>query len=107
MTASLKAIPSVRPMRRFVELLPPCFLIVAVVLAGCGNQDTYRPVYYPDRNDLSVYARGPTFDNLAQAKQWAEDQHRQSQDPRWTYEIGKNCRPFENSDIEVCEETVR
>ena len=64
-------------------------------------------MYYPDRNDLSTYARGPAFDNLAQARQWAEDQNGQRLDPNSTYEVGKNCRPFESSDIEVCEETLR
>ena len=57
-------------------------------------------------SNLSAYTRGPAFENLAQARQWVEDQNRQRQDPNWTYEIGKNCRPFEDTDIEVCDETV-
>jgi len=79
----------------------------AISIFGCGRGDAYRPVYYPDRNELSAYTRGPAFDNLPQARQWAEDQQRQRRDQNWTYEIGKNCRPFENGDIEVCEETLR
>jgi len=78
-----------------------------ILIAGCGRADTYRPVYYPDRSELSVCSRGPAFDNLTQARQWAQDQHRQRGDLNWTYEVGKNCRPFENSDIEVCEESLR
>ena len=80
--------------------------ILLNVLA-CSKPDSYRPVYYPDQQNLSVYTRGPTFDNVAQARQWAEDQHRQRRDPNWTYEIGKNCKPFENSDIDVCEATLK
>jgi hypothetical protein len=70
---------------------------------GCSKPDSYRPVYYPDAVDLSTYTRGPAFDNFAQANQWVADQARQRNTPNWTFEIGKNCRPFEGSDIEVCE----
>lgn len=89
-------------------LLPlAVFLAGAISIIGCARGDTYRPVYYPDRSDLSTYTRGPAFDNLAQARQWAEDRNRQRRDPNWTYEVGKNCRPLESSDIEVCEETLQ
>lgn len=80
---------------------------VALAVSACTEKDTYRPVYYPDEGNLTIYTRGPAFDNLAQARQWAEDQHRQRRDPNWTYEIGKNCKPFRDTDIEVCEETLR
>ena len=59
-------------------------MIVAVgfvQILGCGRADTYRPVYYPDGGNLSAYTRGPAFENLAQARQWVEDQNRQRQDP--------------------------
>jgi len=83
-----------------------CLLVLAFL--ACSKEDTYRPVYYPDSYDLTVYTKGPVFDNLAQARQWAEDQHRQRRDPDWGYEIGKNCRPLrDESDIEVCEETLK
>ena len=80
---------------------------VTLIAIACTKQDTYRPVYYPNKDNLTVYSRGPAFDNLAQAKQWTQDQNRQRRDQNWTYEIGKNCKPFEDSDIEVCEETLR
>ena len=93
-----------------MRTLPIVTLMIVAVgfvqILGCGRADTYRPVYYPDGGNLSVYTRGPALENLAQARQWVEDQNRQRQDPNWTYEIGKNCRPFEDTDIEVCEETV-
>ena len=84
-------------------------LLVAFMISpfACVKQDTYRPVYYPDNDNLSVYTRGPKFDNIAQARQWANDQHRQRRDANWTYEIGKNCKPFKDSDIEICEETLK
>jgi hypothetical protein len=93
--------------KRIISLLSACVLIGTVVLEGCRKPDTYRPVYYPDKDNLSIYSRGPSFDGLAQARQWAEDQRRQRRDANWTYEVGKNCRPFQDSDLEVCEETVR
>ena len=82
------------------------FAVLMISSFGCGEKDTYRPVYYPDKDNLSVYTRGPKFDNLAQARQWANDQHGQRRNVNWTYEIGKNCKPFEDSDIEICEETL-
>jgi hypothetical protein len=82
--------------------------MLALTALACGKKDTYRPIYYPDRSNLTVYTRGPTFDNLAQARQWAQDQHQQRRDPNWDYEVGKNCRPLrDDSDMEVCEETLR
>ena len=83
-----------------------CLLLLAAL--ACAKKDTYRPIYYPDKGNLTFYTRGPAFDNLAQARQWAEDQHRQRRDPNWDYEVGKNCRPLRaESDIEVCEETLK
>ena len=79
----------------------------ALIVSSCSMKGTYRPVYYPDSGNLTNTTRGPTFDNLAQARQWAEDQRRQRRDPNWTYEIGKNCKPFQDTDMEVCEETLR
>jgi hypothetical protein len=81
---------------------------LTLIALACGKRDTYRPVYYPDKGDLTIYTRGPAFDNLAQARQWAQDQQKQRRDPDWDYEVGKNCRPLRaDSDIEVCEETLR
>ena len=82
-------------------------LLAALSLPGCGSPDTFRPIYYPAASNLLEYTRGPSFDNLAQARQWVEDQGRQRGDPNSTYEIGKNCRPFGDSDVEVCEETLQ
>ena len=76
--------------------------------AACARKDTYRPIYYPDKDNLTVYTRGPAFDNLTQARQWARDQHQQRGDSNWDYEVGLNCRPFDkDTDLEVCKETLR
>jgi hypothetical protein len=76
-------------------------------LAGC-TPDSFRPIYYPNAGDLLTYTRGPQLDNLAQARQWAQDQAEQRRDANWDYEVGVNCRPFsDESDLEVCEDTVR
>lgn len=82
-------------------------IMITAGITACKKSDSFRPVYYPSQNDLTVYTRGPSFDNKEQAKQWAEDQHRQRRDLGWTYEIGKNCRPLQDSDMEVCEETLQ
>ena len=81
-------------------------IVLAANLSACAA-DTYRPFYYPDAADLTVYTRGPVCDNLAQARQWAEDQHRQRQDASWTYEIGRNCKPLDDTDMVICQETVK
>lgn len=81
--------------------------LAVLLLLGCDEPDTYRPIYYPTSSNLLEYTRGPSFDNVAQARQWIEDQKRQRGDPNSTYEIGKNCRPFADSDVEVCEETIQ
>ena len=83
-----------------------CLTVLAFAF-GCSAGDSYRPVYYPDAVDLSTYTRGPSFDNAAQARQWVQDQRRQRRDPNFSYEIGLNCHPFENTDIEVCKETMK
>lgn len=80
-------------------------LACLVLAIGCGGRDTYRPFYYPDRNNLVIYTRGHAFDSLAEARQWVEDQARQRRDTDWDYEIGLNCRPS-SGDIEICEETL-
>ncbi len=69
--------------------------------------DVYRPVYYPNKNDLTKYLRGPRFGSLEEARQWVRDQHASGLDPDWDYEIGKNCRPSDFGDIEICEETTK
>ena len=81
--------------------------IAAIVLLGCEPRDTFRHVFYPNRGDLTIYTRGPSFDNLAQARQWVSDHRRRRRNEYSTYEIGKNCEPFGDSDIEVCEETLK
>ena len=88
-------------------ILRAFLILVMTALLGCEQRDTYRPVYYPDQGNLTTYTRGPKFDNVAQARQWANDHHRQSRHPNWDYEIGKNCKPFENTDIEICAETLK
>jgi hypothetical protein len=84
-----------------------CALVAVALSFGCSKPDSYRPVYYPSAADLTTYTRGPAFDNLAEARQWVKDQRRQRQDVGATYEIGKNCHPFQDTDIEVCKETLR
>jgi hypothetical protein len=81
--------------------------IAMALLTGCENKDTYRPVFYPNKSDLTNYERGPKFDNLAQARQWVDQKLTGCTAGTWDYEIGKNCKPFEDSDIEVCEETLK
>lgn len=97
----------IQEMTRF-KLAVLVLCTITLIASFCAKKDTYRPVYYPGKNNLTIYTRGPTFDNLAQARQWAEDHHRQRGDLNWTYEIGKNCKPFgKDSDIEICEETFQ
>lgn len=74
-------------------------LIPLVIVAFACGGDTYRPIYYPNENDLSKYTRGPAFANIEQARQWVEDQRQQRPSYNWTYEIGKNCRPHGDTDV--------
>jgi hypothetical protein len=80
---------------------------VALLLCTACGQDSYRPIYYPNGADLTKYTRGPFCTNAAQARQWAKDQAEQRRDPDWTYEIGKNCKPYGDTDIEICAETFK
>ena len=74
---------------------------------ACAKK-VYHPIYYPDKNNLTVYTRGPSVENLAQARQWVQDQHGQRRDPDWDYEVGVNCRPLsDDSDMEICQETLK
>jgi hypothetical protein len=82
-----------------------CFPVT--VVAGACGKDTYRPVYYPNKDNLADYTRGPSFANLAQARQWIEDQHARRRDTNWDHEIGKNCRPYQDTDVEICKETLK
>ena len=69
--------------------------------------DTYRPVYYANKYDLTKYIRGPRFPTLEEAREWVGDEQASRGDSDWTYEIGKNCRPSDFGDIEICEETIK
>jgi hypothetical protein len=63
---------------------------------------TQLPTVTPD------HTRGPAFGNFARARPWAKNQHRQSRNPHWDYEVGKGCKPLRaESDIEVYEETLK
>jgi hypothetical protein len=73
---------------------------------GEAKTDTYRPVYYPDKNNLTQYIKGPKFSSLDEAREWIYQQSGARQDEDWDYEIGKNCKPSKYSDIEICEETL-
>lgn len=71
------------------------------------KDDTYRPVYYPDKNNLANYIRGPEVTTLDEARDWVYERNRIRGDIDWDYEIGKNCKPSKYGDIEICEETLR
>jgi hypothetical protein len=73
---------------------------------GKAKTDIYRPIYYPDENNLTQYIRGPEFSSLDEAREWIYQQNETRQDKNWDYEIGKNCKPSKYGDIEVCEETL-
>jgi len=72
-----------------------------------GKHDIYRPVYYPDKYNLTNYIKGPDFSSLEDAREWAYELNRQRGDQDWDYEIGKNPKPSKYGDIEICEETLR
>lgn len=85
-------------------------LIAAVIcyfLFFHGKRDTYRPVYYPDKHNLTNYIKGPDFSFLEDAREWVYELNQQRRDQHWDYEIGKNPKPSKYGDIEICEETLR
>jgi len=94
-----------RPMTRAVALL----LVASILLLpfGCVRKDTYQPTYYPNRNDLTDYTRGPVFDSLDDARTWAYEENERRGDRNWDYEIGKNCKRSDFGDVQVCEETLK
>jgi len=81
-------------------------VVVLLFIGGCWRKDTYRPIYYPDRNDLTKYVKGPEFFSLDEAREWVYEQKGIREDTNWDYEIGKNCKPSKYGDIEICEETL-
>ena len=86
-------------------------VVLVVLLLGflfwTAKKDVYRPVYYPDKNDLTRYRRGPKFHSLDEAREWVYELNRQCADQDWDYEIGKNPKASKYGDIEICEETLK
>ena len=72
-----------------------------------GKRDIYRPVYYPNKHDLTNYILGTKFSSLEDAREWVYQQNKLRGDQDWDYEIGKNPKPSKFGDIEICEETLR
>lgn len=82
-------------------------VVVGLVWFFALKSDTFRPIYYPDKNDLTEYIRGPKFSTLENAREWVYEQNRQRGDKNWDYEIGKNPKSSKYGDIEICEKTLR
>jgi hypothetical protein len=72
-----------------------------------GRRDTYRPIYYPDRNNLTEYIKGPKFSSIEDAREWVYEKNEQRRDQNWDYEIGKDPKLSKYADIEICEETLQ
>lgn len=90
-------------MRSLLLLSLASLLIVASLACGAA---TYRPIYYPDRSDLTTFIKGPEFSSIEEAREWVNDQGLRRGDRDWDYEIGKNCKSS-NYGVDVCEETVK
>ena len=80
-------------------------LLAVACLTSC--KDIYKPVYYPNKDDLTKYIRGPEFVRIEDARNWVYEQNKIRGDQNWDYEIGKNPRPSKYGDIEICEETLK
>ncbi len=50
---------------------------------------------------------GPVFYSAEKAREWIFEQKNNRSDTNWDYEIGVNCKPFKNTDVKVCEETIK
>ena len=82
-------------------------LVGLLFIGGCWKKDIYRPYYYPDKDDLTKYIKGPDFSSPEEAREWIYEQNEIRGDQSWDYEIGKNPKPSKYGDIEICEETLR
>lgn len=78
-----------------------------LLIGGCWKKNIYRPCYYPNKNDLTQYIKGPDFSSLDEARDWVYEQNELRHDENWDYEIGKNPKPSKYGDIEICEETLQ
>jgi hypothetical protein len=87
--------------------LTTLILVGMSFFGGCKKSDIYRPYYYPDKNDLTKYIKGPDFSSLEEAREWVHELNKQRGDRQWDYEIGKNPRPSKYGDVEICEDTLR
>jgi hypothetical protein len=79
--------------------------LIIMFLQGCKT--IYRPYYYPNKNDLTICIKGPDLSSADEARSWINALHDKRKDENWDYEIGKNPRPYENTDLDICSETFK
>ena len=81
------------------------FLVFMILLLS-GCKKTYEPVYYPSKDDFTVYLEGPLYYSAEDAREWIYEQNEARQDKEWDYEIGVNCKR-DKYGFMVCEDTIR
>ncbi len=82
-------------------------LFVVAGSFGCAD-DVWRGFIYPDRGNLLTHVSIGSYSTVDDCRAAAQAYLRGIEAvDAGDYECGKNCRPSEYSDLQVCQETSR